>query len=91
MTAQQIPVKAGVTVAPDTVRIGDPFRITVGIRAPRGATIEFPRATDSASAVQSLDPVVVRTSADTTAIGAVRRLSRRGVGRRRAADSTWPT
>lgn len=66
--AQQIAVKAGVTVAPDSVRIGDPFRITVGIRAPRGATIEFPKATDSASTVQSLDPVAVRTSADTTAV-----------------------
>lgn len=65
--AQQIPVKAGVTASPDSVRIGDPFRVTVGIRAPRGATIEFPRAMDSAAAVQSLDPVVVRTSADTTA------------------------
>lgn len=63
--AQQIPVKAGVTVSPDTVKVGDPFRVTVGIRAPRGATIEFPHATDSASSVQSLDPVQVRTSADT--------------------------
>jgi hypothetical protein len=66
--AQQIAVKAGVTAAPDSVRIGDPFRVTVGIRAPRGATIEFPRTMDSASAVQSLDPVVVRTSPDTTAM-----------------------
>jgi hypothetical protein len=66
-SGQQIAVKAGVTAAPDSVRIGDPFRITVGIRAPRGATIEFPRTMDSASAVQSLDPVVVRTSPDTTA------------------------
>jgi hypothetical protein len=64
---QQIPVKAGLTAAPDSVRIGDPFRVTVGIRAPRGATIQFPRTMDSASSVQSLDPVVVRTSADTTA------------------------
>ena len=32
---QQIAVKAGVTAAPDSVRIGDPFRVTVGIRAPR--------------------------------------------------------
>jgi hypothetical protein len=63
-----IPVKAGITVAPDSVRIGDPFRVTVGIRAPRGATIEFPRATDSTSTVQSLDPVEVRTAADTTAV-----------------------
>src|SRR6476469_8120643 len=65
---QQIAVKAGVTAAPDSVRIGDPFRVTVGIRAPRGATIEFPRTTDSASAVQALDPVAVRTTADTTAL-----------------------
>jgi hypothetical protein len=66
-TAQQIAIKAGVTAAPDSVHIGDPFRITVGIRAPRGATIEFPRTMDSASAVQSLDPVAVRMSQDTTA------------------------
>src|SRR4029079_14111011 len=65
--AQQIPVKAGLTAAADSVRMGDPFRVTVGIRAPRGATIQFPRTIDSASAVQSLDPVVVRTSADTSA------------------------
>jgi len=65
--AQQFQVKAGVTASPDSVRIGDPFRVTVGIRAPRGATIQFPRAMDSAASVQSLDPVVVRTSADTTA------------------------
>lgn len=64
--AQQFQVKAGVNASPDTVKVGDPFRITVGIRAPRGATIEFPRATDSASTIQSLDPVVVRSSPDTT-------------------------
>lgn len=68
VSAQQaIPVKAGVTISPDTVRVGDPFRVTIGVRAPRGATIEFPQAMDSTSAVQSLDPVAVRTSADTTA------------------------
>jgi hypothetical protein len=66
--AQQIQVAAGVTMSPDTVRVGDPFRVTVGIRAPKGATIVFPRATDSTSTVQSLDPVSVRTSADTGAV-----------------------
>jgi hypothetical protein len=66
--AQQIQVRAGVVVVPDSVRIGDPFRITIGIRAPLGATIEFPTATDSTSAVQSLDPVSIRTTADTTAV-----------------------
>jgi hypothetical protein len=65
--AQLFPVKSGVIVAPDSVRVADPFRVTVGIRAPVGATIEFPRTTDSTSAVQSIDPVSVRTSADTTA------------------------
>jgi hypothetical protein len=67
--AQQPPftVKAGVTIAPDTVRIGDPFRVTIGVRAPPGATIEFAKAMDSTAAVQSLDPVAIRTSADTTA------------------------
>jgi len=61
-------VKAGVTIAPDTVRVGDPFRVTIGVRAPPGATIEFAKAMDSSATVQSLDPVVVRTSADTTAV-----------------------
>ncbi|HVX40899.1 MAG TPA: hypothetical protein VHB25_15120 [Gemmatimonadaceae bacterium] len=66
--AQQFPLKAGITVVPDTVRIGDPFRFTVGVRAPRGATIEFPASMDSAATVQSLDKVVVRTSADSSAV-----------------------
>jgi hypothetical protein len=66
--ANALPVKAAVKVAPDSVRIGDPFRVTIGIRAPEGATIDFPRALDSSSAVQSLDPVNVRTSADTSAV-----------------------
>jgi hypothetical protein len=65
---ESIPVKAGVTVSPDTVRIGDAFRVTVGLRAPLGATIEFPAGPDSSSTVQSLDPVVVRTTPDTTAV-----------------------
>ena len=66
--AQQIAVKAGVTIAPDSVRVGDPFRVTVGVRAPVGASIEFPRVLDSTATVQSLDPVTVRTSADTSAV-----------------------
>ena len=63
-----IAVKAGVTVAADSVRVGDPFRVTIGVRAPVGATIDFPRSLDSTGAVQSLDPVVVHTSADTSAV-----------------------
>jgi hypothetical protein len=66
--AQAIPVRAGVVVSPDTVRVGDPFRVSVGIRAPKGATIEFPAATDSTSTVQSLDPPSMRMSVDTGAV-----------------------
>lgn len=66
--AQTIAVKAGVTVSPDTVKIGDPFHVVVGIRAPKGAVIDFPRMVDTAGAIQSLDPVAVRTSADTSAV-----------------------
>jgi hypothetical protein len=61
-------VKTAVKVAADSVRVGDPFRVTIGIRAPLGATIDFPRQLDSSGAVQSLDPVNVRTSADTSAV-----------------------
>jgi hypothetical protein len=66
--AQAIPIKAGVTVNPDSVKIGDPFHVVVGIRAPKGATIDFPRALDTTAAIQSLDPVAIRTSGDTTAL-----------------------
>lgn len=66
--AQSIPVKAGVTVNPDSVKIGDPFHVVVGIRAPKGATIDFPRAVDSTAPIQSLDPVAIRTSPDTSAV-----------------------
>jgi hypothetical protein len=61
-------VRTGVTVAADSVRVGDPFRVTIGVRAPVGATIDFPRELDSTGAVQSLDPVSVRSSADTSAV-----------------------
>ena len=63
-----IAVKAAVSIAADSVRVGDPFRVTIGVRAPPGATIDFPRELDSTGAVQSLDPVNVRTSADTSAV-----------------------
>jgi len=66
--AQQIPVQAGVSVTPQTVRIGDPFRVVVGIRAPAGSTIDFPNPPDSTTPVQALDPLSVTTKADSTAV-----------------------
>ena len=59
-----IPVQAAVGIEPDTVRIGDPFVVQIGVRAPLGATITFPPAPDSTGAVQGLDPVRVETRPD---------------------------
>ena len=61
-------VKTAVKVAADSVRVGDPFRVTIGVRAPQGATIYFPPPLYPTRAVQSLDPVNVRSSADTSAV-----------------------
>ena len=63
-TGAPISVQAAVGIEPDTVRIGDPFVVQIGIRAPRGATIAFPPAPDSTGAVQSLDPVRVEIRPD---------------------------
>jgi hypothetical protein len=61
-------LQGGVTVAPDSVRIGDPFVVTVRVRAPLGASIEFPAAPDSGGPVEPLDPVQIVTRADSIAI-----------------------
>ena len=66
-----IAVQAGVDVNRDTVRVGDPFIVQVGIRAPAGATIEFPPGPDSANAVQALDPTREEDRPDST--GSVQR------------------
>lgn len=62
------PVQLGVTITPDTVTVGEPFRVLVRVRAPRGASIEFPAAPDSAAAVQALDPRAVRELGDPDAV-----------------------
>ena len=63
-----IAVQMGFSVEPDTVTVGDPFRLTVRIHAPRGASIEFPAGPDSGAAVEALDPRQERQSSDTTAL-----------------------
>lgn len=42
-----IPLQLGVRVTPDTVTVGQRFIVIVKVRAPLGATIEFPPETDS--------------------------------------------
>jgi len=61
-------LQGGVTITPDTVHVGDPFIVSVRVRAPLGATIEFPIAPDSNDIVEPLDPVQITTVADSVAI-----------------------
>jgi hypothetical protein len=58
----------GYTIEPDTVTVGDPFRLTVRIRAPLGASVEFPAGPDSGAAVEALDPRQERQASDSTAL-----------------------
>jgi hypothetical protein len=61
-------VRMGVTVLPETVTVGTPFRVMVRISAPRGATVAFPAATDSLGGVELLDPRTIRSAADSSAV-----------------------
>lgn len=63
-----ITVQMGFSVEPDTVTVGDPFRLTVRVHAPRGASIEFPAGPDSGAAVEALDPRQERQGPDTAAL-----------------------
>jgi hypothetical protein len=63
--ASRIPVQAGAVVDRDTVTVGDVVQLVVRVRAPRGATVNFPSAVDSLGPVQSLEPPSVRDGADT--------------------------
>ena len=79
---EPIAVQAGTVLDRDSVTVGDVVRLTVRVRAPRGATVNFPTAGDSLGAVQSLEPPVVRNGSDTTATDriAVYRLAAWDVG-----------
>ncbi len=61
----EIPVQAGVTLQRDTVTVGQVVHLTVRVRAPHGATINFPAAVDSLGPVQSLEPPTIHDGADT--------------------------
>jgi hypothetical protein len=63
--ATRIPVQAGAVLDRDSVTVGDVVRLTVRVRGPRGATINFPAAVDSLGPVQSLEPPTVRDGSDT--------------------------
>src|SRR5262245_48365174 len=78
-----ITVQAGAVVDHDTVTVGDVVRLTVRVRAPLGATVNFPTGLDSLAPVQALEPPVVSDGTDSSVVDriAVYRLSAWDVGR----------
>lgn len=66
--AQRAPVGVGVDVVPDTVRVGEPFLLSVRVRASRGDSVIFPPGPDSTQQVQAIDPPDVRGSDDSAAV-----------------------
>lgn len=56
-----------VTVAPDTVGVGTPFRVIVHVRGPANLNVVFPPGPDSGTAVEALDPRNVRSRSDSGA------------------------
>ncbi len=66
-------VQVGVLVERDTVAVGRPFVVAVRVRAPLGATVEFPAGPDSTRTVQALDPPAVGSGGDSSAVDRVAR------------------
>lgn len=61
-------LQGGITITPDTVRVGDPFTVSIRVRASLGASLEFPAAPDSGGPVEPLDPVQIVTTADSAGV-----------------------
>ena len=86
----EIPVQLGVRTTPDTVTVGQRFIVIVRVRAPAGATIEFPEKSDSAAtalptATQMIGKPVVQPISDTlgTTMSAAYRLAAWDIGPQR--------
>jgi hypothetical protein len=77
-------VQRGVTVAPDSVTVGDPFRVVIRIRAPLGSVIEFPASPDTSTRVAPLDSVLITDASDSLTVdqSATYRLAAWDVGAR---------
>ena len=61
------PIPVGITVAPETVTVGDHVTLRVTVRAPKGARITFPVGPDSGQ-IEAVDPVAIATSPETTVV-----------------------
>ena len=77
---QGVPVQMGSSIRPETLTVGDPFVVTVRVRAPRGAAIAFPEKPDSLAKAELLDPVRLSTSADSAEQTATYRMAAWDVG-----------
>lgn len=82
-SALRIDVQRAIVVQPETVTVGDPFRIIVRVKGPRGADIGFPDAPDSAGKVEAIDPVQITTAQDSASTDqtAIYRVAAWDVGR----------
>lgn len=80
---QEAAVQRGVVVQPESVTVGDPFKVVLRVRAPRGTVLEFPEAPDSGGAVEPLDRVSIAPGTDTMVVEqtATYRLAAWDVGR----------
>lgn len=58
-------VELGVAVEPAVVTVGEPFMVTLRVRAPLGADIGLPVGPDSGQSVEAVDPRQITTASDT--------------------------
>lgn len=58
-------VEMGIAVAPAVVTVGEPFLLTLRVRAPLGADIGLPVGPDSGQSVEAVDPLRITTASDT--------------------------
>jgi hypothetical protein len=66
-TAQDVPQRGAlvsVSVAPETVTVGQPFSVRIRVRAPKFATIHFPAVPDTADAIEAVDPRAMEDAGD---------------------------
>lgn len=78
--AAGVPVQMGIAIRPETLTVGDPFTMTVRVRAPQGATITFPAQPDSLAKAELLDPLRLVASADSAEQTATYRMAAWDVG-----------
>ncbi|MGH7649098.1 MAG: hypothetical protein ACREND_13360 [Gemmatimonadaceae bacterium] len=58
-------VEMGIAVEPAVVTVGQPFMLTLKVRAPLGADIGLPVGPDSGQSVEAVDPRQITTASDT--------------------------